>query len=106
MANEHLRRSQKQEREGARRLGGTVNSGSGNGWKRKNDVRTDEFSVEFKTTAARQYILKADDLLLAYRNALADDRTMLFGIEMRGARVFVIDQDDFYALLERLKESP
>lgn len=50
--NAALRASRRQERRGAARYDGSVNSGSGNGWLRKNDVRTDTLSIEYKHTGA------------------------------------------------------
>lgn len=98
--SDDLKRSQRQERRGARILGGTVNSGSGNGPWRKNDVRTPLFSIEYKTTTKKQFPLKSSDLAKAEENALLDgNRTMLFGIEMAGRTWMVIDEADFLRIL-------
>lgn len=67
-----MKRSRQQEQRGAQRLGGRVTSGSGNGWVTKNDVKTDDLSVEFKFTDKKSYSLKHDDLKKAERNALMD----------------------------------
>lgn len=98
MKPESLRRSQAQEKRGASAFGGTTNSGSGNGWVRKNDVRTPEYSIEFKTTKSKQYALKVTELLGAEKHALLDGRTMLFGIEMGGRNWIVLAEEDFLAL--------
>ena len=95
----HLRRSQAQEKRAATAFGGTVNSGSGNGVYRKNDVRTPQFSIELKTTTKRQYPLKADELAKAERHALLDGRTMLFGIEMCGRNWMVLSEEDLLEIL-------
>ena len=87
--------SLRQERATAKREGGTVNPGSGNGWKRKNDVRTPEESIECKTTTKKSYTLKLDELLLAERNALLDGRRMRFELEM-GGRIWVIKAYEDY----------
>lgn len=94
-----LSRSQRQERRIARRLGGRTTPGSGNGV-RKNDVRTDGLSLEMKTTANKQYTLKAADLRLGERNALLDGREFAFGIELEGRNYILITEDFFVALLE------
>src|SRR6476620_4479996 len=54
--------SQRQERRQANKLGGSVNSGSGNGWIRKGDVRTDNELWELKITDAKSYSLKDAEL--------------------------------------------
>jgi hypothetical protein len=102
--NEHLRRSRKQEKRGAKLFGGTVNAGSGNKG-RKNDVQTEEWSIEFKTTTAKSYSLKRDELLLAERNALLAHRKALFGIDFAGGdngthRYIVVGEDDVLSLLQ------
>lgn len=101
---EGLRRSQQQEKRVANRLGGTVNSGSGNGWLRKNDVRTPELSVELKYTAKRQYTLKLDDLLKAEEYALLDGREMLFGLEMGDREWAIGPLEDYYDTRDQITE--
>lgn len=98
MSNPGLRRSQRQEARGAHHLGGTVNAGSGNGWMRKNDVRTPTYSVEYKTTAAKQFTLKNTELIQAERHAILDGRRMAFGVEMCGRNWMVISEEDFLEL--------
>lgn len=73
--------SQKQERRGARVYGGTQNSGSGNTTGHKNDVRTVDRSIEFKTTKARSYTLKLDDLRKAEVEAIMDGREAILAID-------------------------
>lgn len=105
-------RSRKQEQRGARALGGTVTPGSGNGTV-KNDVRSRAdgreypVSCEYKTTSAAQYQLKLGDLVLAARNAIADGRMPLFGIEYTHARggsswrYVVLEESDYLELAAR-----
>lgn len=110
--DEKIRRSRKQERDGAKRYGGTVNSQSGAGDIRKNDVRTPDESIEFKSTLAASYSLKRDDLATAWKYAIMDSRRMIFGIEFAersnviGAprRYIVMPEDDYLAMRERLVE--
>lgn len=101
--NEHLKRSRLQERRGAAEYGGTVNSGSGNQWKRKNDVRTDDLSIEFKTTTKASYGIKAAELDRAYKNALLDGRNMWFEIEFAndGVTCVIMMKDDAVAMREK-----
>jgi hypothetical protein len=73
-----------------------VNAGSGNGDVRKNDVRTPEFSIEYKTTGKKQYPLKEDELILAEKYALLDDREMLFGIQMASGRNWITMSEEAF----------
>ncbi len=66
------KQSRKQEQAAATRLGGNVTPGSGNGWATKNDVKTDDLSIEMKYTDKKSYSLKHDDLIKAERQALMD----------------------------------
>lgn len=91
------RKSQRQEKRGAALLGGSRNAGSGNK-ERKNDVRAEDISVEYKYTDKKSYSLKLDELLQAEKHALLDGREMLFGIEM-GGRHFVVLSEDYYVQL-------
>lgn len=92
--------SQRQEINIAKRYSGTTNAGSGNGWVRKNDVRTEEESIECKITSKGSYTLKVSELIQAEQNALLDDRVMLFIIEFasNNRRYVVIDETDFMEL--------
>ncbi|RZU35969.1 hypothetical protein EV284_3452 [Streptomyces sp. BK022] len=94
-----LKKSQKQERRGAELLGGTVNAGSGNGWVRKNDVRTPEYSVEYKVTGKKQYSLKDAELQTAEKQALLDGREMLFGIQMESGRNWIVMSEETFLTL-------
>lgn len=104
-ANKHLRRSRMQERRGATRYGGRIMPGSGNGWFKKNDVRTPTESIEFKTTTADSYRLNAAELYRAYENAMLDGKTMLFIIDFaeRGATYVTMDETDYRNMRDRLE---
>jgi hypothetical protein len=94
-----LKKSQRQERRGAALHGGTRNAGSGNGWVRKNDVRTPDYSIEYKVTSKKSYSLKDAELIEAEKIALLDGREMLFGIEMvSGRRWIVLSEETFLDL--------
>ena len=79
--DDRIWRSRKQEKDGARRFGGTRNAGSGNQPLWKNDVRTGTESIEFKNTDQAGYRLTRVELENAWRYALMDGRRVLFGIE-------------------------
>lgn len=85
MTDDRMKRSQRQEKDGARRHGGRVTPRSGAGELFKSDVRTDDSLIEFKTTQALSYRLRLADLFTAWKHALLDgDRSMVFGIEFGG----------------------
>lgn len=103
--NEHLKRSRLQERRVAANLGGSVNAGSGNQWRRKNDVRTEHESIELKTTTKDSYRLTALDIHKMTLNALMDGQRLgWLEIEFatRGVTAVVLDKDDFYAMRDEL----
>ncbi|MFF1701297.1 hypothetical protein [Streptomyces sp. NPDC058252] len=97
-----LKKSQKQEKRGAELLGGTVNAGSGNGWVRKNDVRTPEYSVEYKVTGKISYSLKDKELITAEKQALLDGREMLFGTQMASGRNWITMSEETFLMLHTL----
>lgn len=100
------RRSRKQELAGAKRFGGRVTPGSGNGWHTKNDVRTPDLSIEYKTTEKKSYSLKYDDLIKAERNALIDSgRQFLFIVEL-GGREWVTMPIEYFEELYRGHTKP
>jgi hypothetical protein len=97
---EHLKRSQRQERDWAESIGGRTTPGSGNTWSRKNDVRSDRWSIELKTTAKKQFTLRSSELLEAERHALMDGREFAFGIEMAGRTWVVMEENDWQRMRE------
>lgn len=110
--DDKLRKSRKQERDGAKRFGGTVNSQSGAGWIRKNDVTTPTESIEFKYTEKKSYSLKVVDLIRAWNLAMFTGRRMVFGIEFmetpgnrpytRKQRFVVLEENDYLGDQEAL----
>lgn len=95
--------SQRQERRLATKLGGTVNSGSGNGWIRKGDVRTEEELWELKITDKKSYSLKDAELTTNYNQSLMDGRMSAFLIEFKstGNRWIIMSEHDYETLRER-----
>lgn len=91
--------SRRQESGLAKRYGGTVTPGSGNGWVKKNDVRTRDVSFEAKYTEKKQFTLKQADLHTAERNALIDGRDSVFVVSFGGEEWAVIREADYAAYL-------
>ena len=101
MTTANQKKSLKQENAGAKAFGGSRNVMSGAGWKNKNDVRTPDFSIEYKVTEKKSYSLKSKELADAERYALIDGRIMLFGVRMDDGRDWiVISQEDFLDILQ------
>ena len=98
-----LKDSQRQEKALARKLGGTVNSGSGNGWIRKGDVRTEQELWELKITSAKSYSLKQAELVKHVEHALIDGLFPIFLVEFKatGDSYVVLTKDDYLDLRER-----
>lgn len=100
MVNPNLHNSRAQESRLAEKFGGRRTPGSGNQWHSKNDVRTDNWSFEAKTTSKKQYILKAQELETGEKYALLDGKTFAFVIEMNGREWVTIAMEDFELLKE------
>lgn len=96
MPERRNRRSRRQEEAAAERLGGKRVSGSGAGWVTKNDVKTDDLSLEIKYTDKKSYSLKLDDLLRAEKQALMDsgrESGFLVGFGRKVGANMVIDRE-------------
>jgi len=109
------RRSRKQEADGARKTGGSVQPASGSLATRKNDVRTSRnspgvpLSIEYKTTGSAQYRLHLRDLRAAEKHAVIDSATMLFGVQFTGGpgvqfNYVVLAESDFLEMQQRVIE--
>lgn len=97
--------ARQQERVTARNHNGRGTPASGSGTV-KNDVRTDDWSFEVKTTTKGSYSLALSTFETAERHALEDGRrgamVIAFdrGIGQRPRRLVVLDEDDFIELSE------
>lgn len=98
-----LKDSQKQENRLANQLGGSRNSGSGNGWIRKSDVRSEYELVEAKITSAKSFSVKDAELQKNAEYALIDGRMPIFLVEFKltGNSYVILTEDDFLDLRER-----
>ena len=99
-----LSKSQAQEKRLAKTFGGQTNSGSGNGWIRKNDVRTDDLSIEAKYTDAKQFTLKNADLITAEKYALIDGRDSVFMISFSGRDEWAVIRSEEFEQYRNLKQ--
>jgi hypothetical protein len=96
--DDRMKRSQLQEKRIAKSTGGSRNSGSGNGWQRKHDVRSgghEGFLWEMKRTDKKQITIKASDLDSVRKIAWQEGRTPVFHIELAGRRYVLLEEPDF-----------
>lgn len=99
MTNRLLKASQRQEQRIADRLNGRRTPGSGNGI-RKNDVRTEDLSLEMKFTGKKQYTIKSSELEQGEKHAIMDGRDFAFGISLNDHNWVILSEDDWIALRE------
>jgi hypothetical protein len=93
--------SRAQEVRTAKTHGGQRSIMSGAGWLRKNDVWTERFLIENKTTGNKASItLKFKDLLELWRNAVRADRIPVLQFDLNNRRYVVLTEDDFLGLTE------
>lgn len=107
LMDERIKRSRKQEQRIAKVTGGTRNAGSGNGWKRKHDVRSggnEGFLWEMKRTDKKQITIKSSDLDSVRKIAWSEGRTPVFHIELDGRRYVLLEEPDFMELIDDQSE--
>jgi hypothetical protein len=93
--------SRAQEERTAKTFGGRRTIMSGAGWLRKNDVSTDRFLIENKTTGNKSSItLKFADLFALWRNAVREDKMPVLQFDLNNRRYVVLTEDDFLGLTE------
>jgi hypothetical protein len=93
--------SKKQELRTADTYKGSRNAGSGSGWLRKNDVRSEQFLIENKlTTGNKSYSIKSVDLKELEMRAILEDRIPILQFDLNGKSYIVLVEDDFLALVE------
>lgn len=95
--------ARQQERDTAAIHGGRGTPASGSG-SVKNDHRTEDWSIEIKTTTQKTYSLALSTFEVAETHALADGRRVAMVIAFdqgpgrRPRRLVVLDEDDFIEL--------
>jgi hypothetical protein len=96
-----LKKSLKQEKRSAKSYKGSRNAGSGSGWLRKNDVRSEQLLIENKLTIGIKSItIKDVDLRELRERAIVEDRTPVLQFDLNGRRYVVLVEDDFLAMIE------
>jgi hypothetical protein len=93
---EILKTSVNQEKRTAQTYKGSRNAGSGSGWVRKNDVRSEYFLIENKfTTNTKSYSIKHIDLKELRERAILEDRVPVLQFDLSGRSYVVLTEDDF-----------
>lgn len=94
------RQSKKQELRTADKYKGSRNAGSGSGWMRKNDVRSESLLIENKlTTGTKSYTIKSLDLKELEKRAILEDRIPILQFDLNNKSYVVIREDDFLEML-------
>jgi hypothetical protein len=95
-----LKKSVKQEKRSAKSYRGSRNAGSGSGWLRKNDVRSETFLIENKLTVATKSItLKNIDLVELRERAILEDRIPVLQFDLAGRNYVVLVESDFLEII-------
>jgi hypothetical protein len=95
-----LKKSVKQEKRSAKSYKGSRNAGSGSGWLRKNDVRSETFLIENKLTVATKSItLKNVDLVELRERAILEDRIPVLQFDLAGRNYVVLVESDFLEII-------
>lgn len=89
------------EAELAKDFGGKIQSGSGNVWNKKGDVKTEfgSFLIEGKQTDKKSFSITLKLWDKIYGEALDSFRLPLMGIKIQDTKLIVIDKEDFLKLL-------
>ena len=95
-----LKKSVKQEKRSAKSYRGSRNAGSGSGWLRKNDVRSETLLIENKLTVATKSItLKNADLVELRERAILEDRVPVLQFDLAGRNYVVLVESDFLEII-------
>jgi hypothetical protein len=96
-----LKKSVKQEKRSAGAYKGSRNAGSGSGWLRKNDVRSESLLIENKLTIGTKSItLKNIDLVELRERAILEDRIPVLQFDLNGRHYVVLVEDDFLSMID------
>ena len=100
-----LKKSVKQEKRSAGAYKGSRNAGSGSGWLRKNDVRSETLLIENKfTTGTKSITIKEIDLRELRQRAIIEDRIPILQFDLNNRGYVVLVEDDFLAMIEEQNE--
>jgi Ulp1 family protease len=99
------KKSLKQEQRSAGAYKGSRNAGSGSGWLRKNDVRSETLLIENKLTIGTKSItIKEVDLRELRERAIIEDRIPVLQFDLNNRHYVVLIEDDFLAMIEETND--
>jgi hypothetical protein len=98
MKDPRLRKSRQQEQRVARRVGGSVNPGSGSSWRRPHDVREQGVLWEMKRTDGKSMTLHLEVLEAVTRRALLAGDDPVLHLEFGTRRFVVLHEEDYFDL--------
>ncbi len=99
-----LKKSLKQEQAACERWRGKRQPGSGNQWHSKGDAKLERFILSQKFTEADSYRLTTKDWLEAVSCGFEESRIPAMELDIRGVKVYVVDENMFQVLLEAVQE--
>lgn len=92
--------SKKQENRSADVYKGSRNAGSGSGWLRKNDVRSENILIENKlTNNLKSYTVKHKELVDLTQRAILEDRLPVLQFDLGGKHYVILNENDFLCLI-------
>lgn len=95
------KKSNKQEARTADTYKGQRQAGSGSGWMRKNDVRSENLLIECKFTENKKsYTIKFTDLRELEIRAISEDRLPVLQFDLSGKQYVILTQEDFLGLID------
>lgn len=95
MERPDYKKSRRQERRGAARMGGSTTPGSGAFWSRKGDARTKKELIEYKRTDKKSFTIKTDVLEKIYHEAITEGRLPLLGFQLNSRNYIIMTEDDY-----------
>jgi len=89
-----------------KRLAGIFNGnlvpGSGNKWHSKEDVNTEHFKIQAKSTSYESIILKKQDFVIGEKNAKNAGKMFAMALQINDLELIVLDMDWFEFIEEKL----
>lgn len=105
--NDKMKASRKSEKELAKKIGGKLKTGSGNTWRSKGDVATEQFLLDDKTSVSgdmKSYSINKAKFYKHHKDARMEGKIGLYRINMgKGKGLIILDENDFWELMEGMK---
>ncbi|MFQ3675922.1 MAG: hypothetical protein SNJ64_05210 [Endomicrobiia bacterium] len=102
--NNKIKISKKSEKKLAKKINGKLKSGSGNTWRSKGDVVTLQFLIDDKTSIKakemKSFTINKEKFYKHYKDAIIENKIGIYRINMGNKGLIVIDENDFWELVE------